>query len=170
MWILDLCIARFGSVVNANMSPRIEKIWTSSGAVWVGGLTCYVSFGCALILALLMSSYSPASARSPKGDAGHNGLDEERPLIQQPSNSTGSLNMSKEDVFNDAGDSEDDNPSRTIKDCLSDIIMFPWEFWLVCLICVLLYGTVVPFNNIASDFLMSKWYPGDTQTAGTVMR
>lgn len=51
----------------------------------------------------------------------------------------------------------------------SVIRCFPFSFWLVCLLCVLLYGTVVPFNNIASDFLMSKWYPNDTETAGIVM-
>lgn len=48
--------------------------------------------------------------------------------------------------------------------------IFPRSFWLICIICILLYGTVVPFNNIASDFLMSKWYPNDTETAGIVMR
>ena len=53
---------------------------------------------------------------------------------------------------------------------IGDLFLLPKTFWLICLICVLLYGTVVPFNNIASDFLMSKWYPGDTQTAGAVMR
>lgn len=37
-------------------------------------------------------------------------------------------------------------------------------------ISILLYGTVIPFNNIASDFLQSKWYPNDIETAGSVMR
>lgn len=52
----------------------------------------------------------------------------------------------------------------------TDVMLLPVRFWFICIICILLYGTVVPFNNIASDFLMSKWYPGDTETAGTVMR
>ncbi|KAI8821840.1 major facilitator superfamily domain-containing protein [Fimicolochytrium jonesii] len=169
---LTLCIARFGSVVNANLSPRIEKIWTSSGAVWVGGLTCYLSFGCAIILVYIMAHHAPDTPGSP-------GL------------STSSRTSSKEDIPPSSarrGSIQDsattpllpkslncDSPTTTSKEApawlegLAEIAMFPWTFWLVCLICVLLYGTVVPFNNIASDFLMSKWFPGDTQTAGTVM-
>ncbi|KAI8903763.1 major facilitator superfamily domain-containing protein [Gorgonomyces haynaldii] len=45
----------------------------------------------------------------------------------------------------------------------------PLSFWILCLVCILLYGCVVPFNAIASDFLMSKWYHGDTVMAGFVM-
>lgn len=46
---------------------------------------------------------------------------------------------------------------------------FPTTFWLLSAICILLYGTVVPFNNIASDFLQSKWYHNDPERAGLVM-
>ncbi|KAJ3382414.1 hypothetical protein HDU92_004774 [Lobulomyces angularis] len=56
-----------------------------------------------------------------------------------------------------------------LKETFFQIKLLPKEFWLICLICVVLYGTVVPFNNIASDFLMSKWFPGDTKKAGVIM-
>ncbi|KAF9973677.1 hypothetical protein BGZ73_003044 [Actinomortierella ambigua] len=49
------------------------------------------------------------------------------------------------------------------------VLSFPTTFWLICLLTVLLYGTVVPFNNIASDFLQSKWYPGNARKATAVM-
>ncbi|KAJ3100355.1 hypothetical protein HDU97_002273 [Phlyctochytrium planicorne] len=58
---------------------------------------------------------------------------------------------------------------ESVNSFFGEVKKFPFAFWLVCVICVLLYGTVVPFNTIASDFLMSKWYPGDTETAGVVM-
>jgi len=51
----------------------------------------------------------------------------------------------------------------------SDLKYFPSTFWLLCALTVLLYGTVVPFNNIASDFLQSKWYPGNPRRATAVM-
>ncbi|KAF9332347.1 hypothetical protein BG006_004770 [Podila minutissima] len=50
-----------------------------------------------------------------------------------------------------------------------DMRFFPLTFWLLCALTVLLYGTVVPFNNIASDFLQSKWYPGNPRKATAVM-
>jgi hypothetical protein len=46
----------------------------------------------------------------------------------------------------------------------------PTSFWILALVLVTLYGTVIPFNTTASDFLMSKWYPGDIEMAGFVMR
>ncbi|KAG0267625.1 hypothetical protein DFQ27_008526 [Actinomortierella ambigua] len=49
------------------------------------------------------------------------------------------------------------------------ILSFPMTFWILCLLTVLLYGTVVPFNNIASDFLQSKWFPGRPRKATAVM-
>jgi nitrate/nitrite transporter NarK len=47
--------------------------------------------------------------------------------------------------------------------------LLPRSFWMVCSMCIVLYGTVVPFNTIASDFLISKYYPNDIAMAGFVM-
>ncbi|KAG0289489.1 hypothetical protein BGZ96_006972 [Linnemannia gamsii] len=52
---------------------------------------------------------------------------------------------------------------------LADLEFFPSTFWLICALTVLLYGTVVPFNNIASDFLQSKWYHDNPRKAAAVM-
>ncbi|KAF9359028.1 hypothetical protein BGX26_000355 [Mortierella sp. AD094] len=51
----------------------------------------------------------------------------------------------------------------------SDLKFFPSTFWLICALTVLLYGTVVPFNNVASDFLQSKWYHNNPRKAAAVM-
>ncbi|KAI9189528.1 hypothetical protein H9P43_000961 [Blastocladiella emersonii ATCC 22665] len=45
----------------------------------------------------------------------------------------------------------------------------PPSFWLLCALTVALYGSVSPFIHISSDFLQSKWYPGDVQRAGILM-
>ncbi|KAI9096985.1 major facilitator superfamily domain-containing protein [Phlyctochytrium arcticum] len=177
---LNLCIARFGSVVNANLSPRIEKIWTSSGAVWVGAGTCYTSFCCALVLAALMATHSPDGSKPKSPSSSRSSASEQRPLLEEqntPDNAnrpllpskSGNLTDEPDSYTNDATVIDDEIEPWSFKQSLREIALFPGEFWIVCVICVMLYGTVVPFNNIASDFLMSKWYPGDTQTAGTVM-
>lgn len=51
----------------------------------------------------------------------------------------------------------------------NDLKLFPSSFWLICTLVVLLYGTVTPFNSIASDFLQSKWYHGRPRKAAAVM-
>ncbi|ORZ32203.1 hypothetical protein BCR44DRAFT_1242925 [Catenaria anguillulae PL171] len=43
------------------------------------------------------------------------------------------------------------------------------SFWILCLLTVLLYGSVMPFIHISSDFIQSKWYPGDLPRAGALM-
>lgn len=80
-----------------------------------------------------------------------------------------SLIAGKDGLHSDAS-MEDFSYHAIFSEALASIRKFPPSFWLICLICVLLYGTVVPFNNIASDFLMSKWYPNDPASAGLAMR
>ena len=53
---------------------------------------------------------------------------------------------------------------------VDNIHKLPSTFWLLCILCILLYGTVIPFNATASDFFTSKWYPNDIETAGLIMR
>lgn len=45
----------------------------------------------------------------------------------------------------------------------------PRTFWLLCTIVMLVYGTIIPFNNILSEFLQYKWFPGDPERAGQYM-
>eukprot|EP01012_Entosiphon_sulcatum_P037961 TRINITY_DN4896_c0_g1_i2.p1 TRINITY_DN4896_c0_g1~~TRINITY_DN4896_c0_g1_i2.p1 ORF type:complete len:586 (-),score=68.17 TRINITY_DN4896_c0_g1_i2:192-1925(-) len=63
-----------------------------------------------------------------------------------------------------SGAAEQEYPIR-----LPDILRLSKQFWLVCFIICLLYGTVIPFNIIESKFLQDKWYPGDSEDAGRVM-
>ncbi|ORZ32213.1 hypothetical protein BCR44DRAFT_1515571 [Catenaria anguillulae PL171] len=55
------------------------------------------------------------------------------------------------------------------------ILQLGASFWIVCLLAILLYGSVMPFINITQTCLshhpviQSKWYPGDLQTAGALM-
>jgi hypothetical protein len=141
-----LCIGRFGSVVNVVCSPIIERYFGVPAAVWMGSITCYISFASALVLVFIMKSH-----KAP-GEA------------HQTSEATPLLDPKEKE--SDDGSSEEIN-----KHSLMQVIrMLPSTFWLVCLICIMLYGTVIPFNNIASDFLMSKWFGNDTVTAGLYMR
>lgn len=50
-------------------------------------------------------------------------------------------------------------------------LQFPKTYWLLILVMVTLYGSVVPFNTIHQAFLQSKswWYPNDPVKAAQVM-
>ena len=146
---MNLCISRFGSVMNTVLSPRIARRFSVPAAVWCGTLSCYCSFVAVILLVSLMSK-----SRST-----------EPFYIPVPETQQQESSESSNVVFERKIDIPDIPQSL-----FSSMRLLPAAFWILCAICILLYGTVVPFNTIASDFLMSKWYPGDTQMAGFVMR
>lgn len=39
----------------------------------------------------------------------------------------------------------------------SDVKEFPLAFWLLTLSCIVVYGCVLPFNNIASSFIVERF-------------
>ena len=145
-------------MANSVFSPKIERLTSAPIAVWVGAFTCYLSFMCAMILSRMMTSNVDSTPRNKLQDADESSM--------------AGLSSSETD---DASEMDpllartDESPSLANEGNWGDIFLLPKSFWIICSICVLLYGTVIPFNNIASDFLMSKWYPGDTIKAGAVM-
>ncbi|KAJ3060225.1 hypothetical protein HDU98_003779 [Podochytrium sp. JEL0797] len=52
---------------------------------------------------------------------------------------------------------------------LADLSHLPAAFWVSCAVFVMFIGPYDSFNNTALEFLMSKWFPGDTVAAGFAM-
>ncbi|KAL7753054.1 hypothetical protein RI367_001506 [Sorochytrium milnesiophthora] len=93
-----------------------------------------------------------------------NGNDDEDVMIR----SSSSL-VSNEEAFGDEDDEEAQDAEEEEEMSLSQIRDLPRSFWLLCLTAVALYGSVVPFVHVSSDFLQSRWFPGDAETAGSLM-
>jgi len=58
--------------------------------------------------------------------------------------------------FNDNSNEDEQNHSSI--QCLNDVSKFGIMFWLVSTICIVVYGCVLPFNNIASGILLERNY------------
>ncbi|KAG0221823.1 hypothetical protein BGW41_006482 [Actinomortierella wolfii] len=192
------------SVVNTLVTPWVEQKWNVSAAVWVGTLSCVLSFASALALITLMAKveqqeYRPLSTvlsnssdmtDSLEADASTTVSEDEADLnCVPPMVSPRSPHPSIHSVIFTPGHSKlrrapslhvitdqkflETPPVTAVptwqESWWSGIRSFPMTFWLVCILVVLLYGTVVPFNNIASDFLQSKWFPGQPRKATAVM-
>ncbi|KAF9130264.1 hypothetical protein BGW39_003274 [Mortierella sp. 14UC] len=235
---LNLCIARFGSVVNALVTPWAEQKWDVPTAIWIGTLSCLASFMSAVTLVMVINRPSPSTPDSKELDQDTStpllsarlqrsstfdqpdsiplylptsGTDEtlSPSLAKSPSHPAilqhlpgilrreASFSESIRSVrFRPGYPRSGTRPSLHIvtvqdeleqkldqqqqrqmeqhqKSCwrqwLADLEFFPSTFWLICILTVLLYGTVVPFNNIASDFLQSKWYHDNPRKAAAVM-
>ncbi|KAI9349212.1 major facilitator superfamily domain-containing protein [Obelidium mucronatum] len=196
---LNLCVSRLGSVVNAILSPILDKYFGVEAAILGGTTACIISFISSLILywilpesakrrasvrAVISSEVAspetlfpveaqrvsweadPEDASEDSDDTAHNQF-QQRPrsilhhrhssevLSAIPTESTPLLFVPPE-------------PPHTYGFC-NAFSAFPIAFWILCLMYVVFYGTAWCFNNTASDFLQSKWYPNDTITAGLVM-
>lgn len=133
-------------------------------AVWCGTLSCYISFISAVILTLILRAHQKDSDDEVSSHQIYEAVPSED--VIEGINFTSKNGASVDSA--DATRIGADDSSQSIS--FSNITYLPSSFWLVCTLCILLYGTVVPFNTIASDFLMDKWYKGDIQMAGFVMR
>ncbi|KAJ8328300.1 hypothetical protein QVD99_000811 [Batrachochytrium dendrobatidis] len=180
---LNLCISRLGSVVNSILSPRIALATDASVAVWIGSGTCYVSLLCAIILSTMISGH-PTLANIPTNSLDETlcTLDERAPLLacvstQEEPAIENTVDRYHADCHLASSDATlsgqlpfQPEPTKSFMQFnLKGLNQLPLSFWILCIICILLYGTVIPFNNIASDFFMSKWYPNDPEKAGIVM-
>ncbi len=56
-----------------------------------------------------------------------------------------------------------------VREMLVTLVRLPLSFWLLCGLVMLIYGTIIPFNNIISEFLQVKWFDGDARLSGKVM-
>ncbi|KAG0030714.1 hypothetical protein BGZ81_002254 [Podila clonocystis] len=215
---LNLCIARFGSVVNTLVTPWAEQKWGVPTAVWIGTLSCVMSFLSAVWLVVLnMPVAGSADVSKEEGestpllsvqdttltdtastryltpttsrDEDANPHTDRSPIINHlpgmlrreasftesvhsvrfaPGYAKSGIRPSLH-ILTDQATLEHNNRHLWWHQWWDDMRFFPLTFWLLCAMTVLLYGTVVPFNNIASDFLQSKWYPGNPRKATAVM-
>jgi hypothetical protein len=49
---------------------------------------------------------------------------------------------------------QDESASNSFK----DILAFSSSFWILCLLCAVIYGCIFPFNNISSSLLLERDY------------
>jgi nitrate/nitrite transporter NarK len=59
----------------------------------------------------------------------------------------------KSNQSHDAAPAHEDADAVSLK----DIVHFPLSYWLLTISCVVVYATVLPFNNISGDFLREKY-------------
>ncbi|KAG0222539.1 hypothetical protein BGW42_006474, partial [Actinomortierella wolfii] len=174
---LNLSSARIATALNDNISPWIALRFQHGVVVSsVSGLfICLISFLCGIGLATLDRSESRILA-GVKPDAPKNAAQlcrEER--YQEQRHLPEERGVRDNGVGNSANDDASDDDATEVmlaeddKMLVSEVWTLQPSFWILCLCCITLYGTVVPFFHILSGFLQARWYHNDPQRAGTVM-
>ncbi|ORY43982.1 MFS general substrate transporter [Rhizoclosmatium globosum] len=194
---LNLCVSRLGSVVNAVLSPVLDKQWGVEAAVAGGTAACLISFLSSLILyailpesakrrVIVSANTDGLEASSPETlfpvEVQRNTWDpEDSDLITTNSDVSCRNGSLQRRHFRSSSEAISIVPNETtpllfvpsepplVYGFCNAFSQFPLPFWILCLMYVVFYGTAWCFNNTASDFLQSKWYANDTITAGLVM-
>eukprot|EP00850_Spirogloea_muscicola_P022497 SM000298S10951 [mRNA] locus=s298:37789:41726:- [translate_table: standard] len=141
---LGLTVARMGSVINDWVCPAIFNYkyvpffhqHEPSSAIWFGLMVTLMSLVCSISMLILENYTDKYLARECA-------LEPKRPLLT----------------------SEDDKalvslletPAEHKSTLLEDVKAFPFQLWLLTASCVIVYATVIPFNNVAAGVIMGKW-------------
>ncbi|TPX43720.1 hypothetical protein SeLEV6574_g04889 [Synchytrium endobioticum] len=189
---LNLSSARVFTALNDNLSPWISTNFGTPMAGWVGLLVTFVSFGSGLAViyldraasreaaGVILSSESSKSKHiirrngSSRSENYGNVTQENRPLCELESSPSTPCNLVPSPTTNQDADDMRDDTSESFDEqdetvhC-SQVGGFNSQFWILCILCITLYGSAVPFFHICTDLFQSKWYPNDAQKAGLVM-
>jgi MFS family permease len=151
---------RLGGVLNNQISPLLAA--QGGGielALWSGVGISAVGFVSTLVLVCVDRAFEckpPASSGSS--------FTETTPRLKTPLRTLKKSNNAKPHSYGTVPTEEptDDLEMRTSAAAsggsLSDIFKFKARFWMVGVLCVVTYATVIPFNNNAQDFLTRAYY------------
>ncbi|CAB9499934.1 Major facilitator superfamily domain-containing protein 1 [Seminavis robusta] len=166
----QLAVSRLGSVLNNVVSPKVAHAWTTPWALWVGVIWNAVGVLIAFVVKYLHAILH--SRRTPSNHNNNNQMTE--PLLPnsgeflemehsiESSLSHGHNNNDTRPTRQDAGNQEEQQQIS-----LLDVSRLGSSFWLLCICCMVVYGCINPFNNVASGILLERNYfqtpPSDCQ-------
>lgn len=152
---LNLSVARLGSVLNNFISPRLASAAGIPFASWFGAILCGVSVMNTLVISSIDKRYDGAAGK---------GGDMEKPLIGVDDDAEEG-NSSSNPIRDGNNDDDDEQALAALdssytdeKPAFRDVLSFSQAFWLLAVSCVVVYGCVLPFNNIASTLLLERDY------------
>jgi MFS family permease len=186
---INLSIGRLGSVINdkvlrwpllhrlidphpppplfLQVSPLAASTMGLAGAFWVGAILCAVSLCAAILLVCIDTAIDRKNGIGVRPTAGGGFFSTPKPRRKpgvsgvRSSSPYGSINNPSSSSSRRTPSSPSAPKSKTANETLrlTDVRFFPTTFWLLVTSCVVVYGAVLPFNNIASGFLQTQYIP-----------
>jgi MFS family permease len=179
----QLAVSRLGSVLNNFASPKVAHAFTTPWALWLGFFGNALGVVTAFVVKYIHSLLQSHQRRVPSLQFNNN---LSAPLLVQDGEylemegsldsdqlSTGSQSSGRRHIQGAILESHQPTVAAGTNDndgvSLLDISRLGSSFWLLCICCMVVYGCINPFNNVASGILMEKVYfqapPSDCQLA-----
>ena len=175
---INLSISRLGSVINDFVSPAVANSYDVQMALWLGAVICAGSFVMAVLLNPI-DRRANATIKANKMDDDNNNEDLTKSLLSATGRSSSSSSKQRQ-LSKETSSSSSQQPAKArsvsnerlshlrLSECgdaadpnaikLSDAKNFGVMFWLLALSCLVVYGCVLPFNNVAAGILEERNY------------
>lgn len=132
---VNLAISKLGSVINNILSPILAEQVGIVFALWFGAILCGGGILCVLLTIPIDKSMDKRIAYDAVGQ--------------------------KEQGADDEGSVSTEGPKVSFRDAL----LLPHIFWILVISCVVVYGCILPFNNISSSLLLERDYFKETDAS-----
>lgn len=139
---INLSVAKLGSVINNLVSPALAKSTGVVFACWFGAILC----GLSVLFVVITMPIDRHMDEKIRAEAEQMDVEENKKALISHVEHTNS-NHATNSLVNPS-------PPTQLRDCLS----FPVIFWVLAVSCVVIYGCVLPFNNISSSLLLERDY------------
>jgi hypothetical protein len=165
---ISLATGRMGSVLNNVVSPGVANTMSTGAALSVGALINFIALAAAIAIGYVERRERKRSSRRAISDMLNVSLLAEADMEEEPEDNNLSgmgfsdrsfgddksegIQIVGEDTTFHFGDNDDDRVH------LSSVCSFGPLFWLLSLSCMVAYGCVLPFNNVASGMLLERNY------------
>lgn len=159
---INLSVAKLGSVLNNILSPMLTNDIGILFALWFGAILCAFSVFCVVLTMPIDKAFDDKIAAQQKYQ-----------LVGSDMKTTGGAEVDVVSVLHtddDAGASavkcdpsgearisyaEPEGPPAVAFD---DVFKLEHIFWVLVISCMVVYGCVLPFNNISSSLLLERDY------------
>lgn len=181
---LNLSVARLGSVMNNFLSPLIAREVSIGFALWFGAILTGASLLCVFMISYLERLFADADSASEATRKGGEVLPNEElktPLLHDDGPPSGESMVTSDEIEGtkaehvtlvskaggtlldqskeiDRGDADSEEEGERSIPKFREVLSFNSAFWLLAISCVVVYGCVLPFNNIASGLLLERNY------------
>lgn len=154
---INLSISKLGSVINNLLSPILAEQIGITFALWFGAMLCGFGIVCVLLTMPIDRHLDQVLADQKQMKALTNIVhnDADYSSSSAYSSSKNSLSSPSKDLnaSSTSAPAQEEDPAT-----FKDVLKLKHIFWVLVLSCVVVYGCVLPFNNISSSLLLERDY------------
>ena len=157
---VSLSISRLGSVLNNFVSPVVANAISTPSSIWIGVIANALSVCMSVVIAVV-----DKNAEEQCSDANLFAKKRVNDILSDLDGDNNKIGHENEDWNAEYSPELSFEAARHLQRIIdrksvkwSDILNFGQLFWFLCFSCSMVYGCILPFNNVAQGILLERDY------------